>query len=139
MSLFEATDGDRRRQQRENLAGLTKLVELGAKRKLSPLTWRLPDGYGTLSGNVETIPRAAQHPRDTFKAWHDAIAALPRVEPGKLGFRRDGAPRAEGTRDGKTWLIAVFKLPLAKQGSWPCCEFVIQAEWYEDELAEAAG
>jgi hypothetical protein len=134
MSLFgDVDDNDRRRKQRQNLSALTTLVQLGAKQKLPPLNWRLPEGYGTLCGEVGIFH---ERHRETFEAWHAALSKLRRVEPGKLGFRSDGAPRAEGTRDGKTWMIAVFKLRLTEH-TWPVCEFVIQAEWYEDEPAEA--
>lgn len=138
MSLFgEADDGDRRRVQRENLIVLTKLIDLGAKRKLPPLNWRLPEGYGTLCGEVSTFTDAGgNNPREVFDAWSKAIATLPRIQPGKLGFRRDGTSRDERTRDDQTRMIEAFVLPLAA-GSWPAREFVIQAAWYEDDLEKA--
>lgn len=133
MSLLDYDDNDCRRKQRENLKGLTALVEYGLKKKLPPLVWRLPESVGALVGSTPYLAGDVQ-PREAFEAWVAALDAMPRVTPRNLGFHGEGPTRSDRTRsDGQTRMIAAFQLPLVKEGTWPRCEFVILAEWYEHE------
>jgi hypothetical protein len=136
MSLFgEVDDADRRRRQQENLQGLNKLVELGAKQKLPPLFWRLPEGYGTLSGGVDTLGR---DPRTVFEAWYAALSKNSRITPGEFRWAEGRPSRDERTTsDGQTRMLAIFKLQIGTSNSSRFVEFVLRAEWYADELDSA--
>lgn len=133
MSIFgPITDDDDRRWQQRNLQALTKLVELGVKKKLPPLFWTLP-GIGAISGKVDGSARR-HNPRDAFEAWCAALATYPGVEPRNMGFRGEGPTRSERTNDvGQTRMMAGFtlRLPAGK------CDIALIAEWFADELVPA--
>ncbi|WP_116044022.1 hypothetical protein [Amycolatopsis palatopharyngis] len=130
MSIFgQPTDAERRRWQRRSLAAITELVTLGEERKLAPLSWTVPPGLGTVSGNVE----ARSHPRVSFEAWCSAIAAHPMTGPRTLGYRGNGATRDEQTnKSGRTRMCAAFEMRLPNQ--WGVAEVALIAEWFEDDM-----
>lgn len=134
MSVFGPTDdGDYRRWQQRNLKAVTELITLGVKKKLPPIAWRVPT-IGTLTGTVEN--HADHHPREVFEAWHIALTDHQRIDPRGLGLDGDGPPRRERTFDtGQTRMTAVWDLRFTSDRH-PHCDFVIVAEWYEDELTQ---
>jgi hypothetical protein len=131
MSLFgKIDDNDHRRWQARNLRAVTALVQFGVKHKLTPLSWRLPT-IGTVTGVVDVF--GDHHPREVFEAWYTALDKQRRVSPRPTGINRDGAARRERTDSlGQTKMLASFELEIAQRSER--CEFVIIAEWFEDDI-----
>lgn len=128
MSLFGPIDDtDRRIWQQRNLMALTKLVQFGAKQKLPPLFWTLPD-IGQVCGKVQASGREG-NPREVFEAWFSALSKLQDVEPRGFGFRGEGPPRRELVVHDHTVLAAGFtmRLPAGR------CDIALLAEWFADE------
>jgi hypothetical protein len=138
VSVFgPVTDADRQRWQVRNLRGLTVLVGLGNEHDLPPLVWTLP-AIGTVTGKIDALQRD-RATRGVFEAWCATLAGHRRVEPRGLGLREEGEPRWERTDEhGRTRLMAGFTLRLTDRG-YPSCEFVILAEWHEDDDTAPAG
>src|SRR5689334_8576928 len=136
MSIFGPVDDSaRRRWQQVGLKGLNELVDLGAKKNLPPLLWRLPASSSVLA-EAPTIGQE-EHPRDVFEAWYRALAEHKRAVPRGSGFQGEGEPRTERTTDsGRTTLWAGFTLSLSDD-RYPACDVTLTAEWFAEDFAEA--
>lgn len=132
MSLFgKIDDNDHRRWQARNLRAVTDLVQFGVKHRLQPLDWRLPT-IGTVAGTVDNYRDS--HPREVFEAWYTVLGKQRGISPRPMGIGRDGPARRERTDHvGQIRMLASFEFDPAQRSQR--CEFVIVAEWFEDDTA----